>query len=363
MSQPPSILVVDDDPTGVTVIQALLKPEGYRLYSVANGQAALDYVEHQPPDMVLLDVMMPDMDGIECCQRLKSNPAWASIPVIMVTALNSQEDLARCFEAGADDFIAKPVNRLELRARVKSLLRIKQQHDALMATMQLREDLSAMIVHDLRNPITSILLGTQFVLLKDNLAADDKDRLQLVHGSCQRLNSMVNELVLLAKLQAGQLTLNCTPVDLHALGNQVLTEFQEIASAQGIHLDATLPPPGYTINADKNLLRRLLDNLFSNAVKFSPANSSISLNIHQCVPSADADTTSQTIIQVADQGPGIAPSLRQALFEKYQTGQPIKDVAQTGLGLTFCKLVADAHGGCIYVKDNSPQGAVFTVEL
>ena len=155
MGQPASILVVDDQPTGFTVIQALLKPEGYDLHYVDSGQAALDYVHHQLPDMILLDVMMPGMDGIDCCRQLKLNPDWASIPVIMVTALNSQEDLARCFEAGADDFISKPVNRLELRARVKSLLRIKHQHDALKATMQLREDLSAMIVHDLRNPITT----------------------------------------------------------------------------------------------------------------------------------------------------------------------------------------------------------------
>jgi signal transduction histidine kinase len=363
MSQPPSILVVDDEPTGFTVIQALLKPEGYHLHHVPSGQDALDYVHNQPPDMVLLDVMMPGMDGIECCRQLKTNPAWEAIPVIMVTALNSQDDLARCFEAGADDFIAKPVNRLELRARVKSLLRIKQQHDALKATMQLREDMSAMIVHDLRNPITSILLGTQFVLLKDNLNADDKERLQNVHTSCQRLNSMVNELMLMAKLEAGQLTLKRSPIDLRALATDVVTEFEEIAAAKQIHIETSLPSPGGEINADKNLLHRLLDNLLSNAIKFSPQDSTISLTIH-CIPGAsDSALCGQTIIQVADEGPGIEPHLRQTIFEKYQTGKSIKSVAQTGLGLTFCKLVADAHGGQIYVKDHSPRGSVFTVEI
>jgi two-component system sensor histidine kinase/response regulator len=363
MSQPPSILVVDDEPTGFTVIQALLKPEGYLLHHVHSGQEALAYVHDQPPDMVLLDVMMPAMDGIECCRQLKANPAWQAIPVIMVTALNSQEDLAQCFEAGADDFIAKPVNRLELRARVKSLLRIKQQHDALIDTMQLREDMSAMIVHDLRNPITSILLGTQFVLLKDNLKPDDKERLQTVHSSCQWLNSMVNELVLMAKLEAGKLTLKRSPIDLQALALAVVTEFEEIAAAKQIHIKTALPPPGREINADKNLLHRLLDNLLSNAIKFSPKDSTIALTIHCHPGNPDSSVCGQTVIQVTDEGPGIEPHLRQTIFEKYQTGQSIKATAQTGLGLTFCKLVADAHGGQIYVKDHPPRGSVFTVEI
>jgi two-component system sensor histidine kinase/response regulator len=360
MNQPSSILVVDDEPTGFTVIQALLQPEGYSISYANSGQAALDQLNTLHPDIVLLDVMMPDMDGIECCQKLKANPAWSAIPVIMVTALNSREDLARCFEAGADDFISKPVNRLELRARVRSMLRIKHQHDALKTTMQLREDMSAMIVHDLRNPITSILLGTQFLLLKDQLAPDDKQRMQLIHAASQRLNSMVNELVLMAKLEAGQLTLSCTAIDLHDLGTRIITDFQEIAAAKQMQLVATLPPQGDPIMGDKNLIHRLLENLLSNAIKFSPEGSMVTLSIFRPDP---ANSSRLITIQVADEGPGIAPELQQDIFAKYQTGQRIKNVDQTGLGLTFCKLVTEAHGGQIYYENNHPKGAIFTVEI
>jgi DNA-binding response OmpR family regulator len=133
-----SILLVDDEASIFEVIEGLLYREGYQLNYVSSGREALDRIDEIEPDVILLDLMMPEMDGIETCQQIKANQRWCHIPIIMVTALSSKEDLARCLEAGADDFLAKPVNSLELRARVRSMLRIKLQYDALAATQRLR---------------------------------------------------------------------------------------------------------------------------------------------------------------------------------------------------------------------------------
>jgi two-component system, sensor histidine kinase and response regulator len=364
MSRKPSVLVVDDEPNGFTVIRALLKPEGYDLFYVESGREALNQLEAIEPDVILLDVMMPDLDGIETCSEIKSNAEWAHIPIIMVTALNSKEDMARCLEAGADDFISKPVSGVELRARVRSMLRIKQQYDTLKATMQLREDMSSMVVHDLRTPVSAILLSSQMLLMQNSLNGKEQQRLQLLYQAGQQLSSMINELLIMAKLEAGKLLLKQTEIDLNALASAVVSGFQEIANSKQIILETHLPEPGHWITADVNLLHRLMDNLLSNAIKFSPSKSTITLRVeHLSHPSADNQVRMQARIQVADQGPGIKEELRQQVFSKYETGETVSDVSQIGLGLTFCKLVSEAHGGRIYVEDNSPQGSIFTVEI
>ncbi|MDX2096227.1 MAG: hybrid sensor histidine kinase/response regulator [Leptolyngbyaceae cyanobacterium bins.59] len=364
MNRKPVILVVDDEPTGFAVIRALLKPEGYEFFHVTNGNDAIEQLDTLKPDVILLDVMMPDKDGIETCCEIKANPEWAIIPILMVTALHAKEDLARCLNAGAEDFISKPVNGIELRARVRSMLRVKRHYDILKATLQLREDMSSMMVHDLRTPVSSILLGSHMVLMQDVLSAQNQERLQLVYRAGQQLNSMIDELLLMAKLEAGSLILNRSELDLNALATTVISEFQELANSKKLYLDVHLPQTGQWITADVNLLHRLMDNLLSNAIKFSPAGSTVALSIEHlpCAPK-DGQVRMQTRIQVADQGPGIKPDVRPYIFNKYEVGETIENVSQIGLGLAFCKLVVEAHGGQIYVEDNAPRGAVFTVEI
>lgn len=165
MKHPASILIIDDEPDNFDVIETLLHEQDYQLNYAASGQRALDRLHIFEPDVILLDVMMPDLDGIEVCQRIKANPQWQAVPIIMVTALTAKEDLARCLAAGADDFISKPVNGTELRARVHSMLRIKHQYDNVQALLQLREDMVNMIVHDLRNPLACIVLATEVLRL------------------------------------------------------------------------------------------------------------------------------------------------------------------------------------------------------
>lgn len=358
----PSILVVDDEPNGFSVIEALLFREGYQLTYASSGRAALAQLDAIKPDVILLDVMMPDMDGMEVCRKIRAMPEWKHIPIIMVTALSSKEDLALCLEAGADDFLSKPVNKVELRARVRSMLRIKQQYDTLKASLELREDMANMVVHDLRTPITIILTGSQ--LLSIQKAPDDPDqkRLHLIQSAAQKLSSMTNDLLILAKLDAGKLVLNRTEVDLSALGPKIMAEFEEIARPKKLQIASELPEPGHLIWVDRNLLHRAIDNLLSNAVKFSPSGSRILLRM-EYLEKSDPSPNGQVRIQVVDYGPGVPAHVRQHIFSKYEIGEMMSGTAQIGLGLAFCKMVAEAHGGSISVADNTPKGAIFTIEV
>jgi len=159
----PSVLIIDDEPNNFDVIETLLSQQDYQLHYAASGQEAIASLDIFDPDLILLDVMMPGIDGIEVCQQIKAMSKWQAVPIVMVTALSTKSDLANCLTAGADDFISKPVNAIELSARVHSMLRIKHQYDDLQSLLKLREDMVKMVVHDLRNPLAGILLGLELL--------------------------------------------------------------------------------------------------------------------------------------------------------------------------------------------------------
>jgi DNA-binding response OmpR family regulator len=199
-----SILIVDDEPDNFDVLEALLGSESYQLHYVSNGQEAIDSLEVFNPDLILLDVMMPGLDGIEVCKWIKSLPEWEALPIIMVTALTDKEDLARCLKAGADDFISKPVNSIELRARVNSMLRIKQQYEKIKSFSQLQEstiniletnlnelrgNLARSLPHELNTPLNGIF-GAFDLLIDDRHDMSDEE---------------IDEILILAKKSAFRL--------------------------------------------------------------------------------------------------------------------------------------------------------------
>jgi two-component system sensor histidine kinase/response regulator len=167
---------------------------------------------------------------------------------------------------------------------------------------------------------------------------------------------MINDLLLLAKMQSGKMILNCVDVDLNTLVEKAFSEFVTLAATKDLQLKMQLTKPSCTISGDANLLRRVLDNLLSNAIKFSPKGTTITLKV-------DYLADQRGIIQLADQGVGIKADLKQRIFDKYEVGNLMSGVAQLGLGLAFCKMVVEAHGGTIVVEDNQPRGAIFTVVL
>jgi DNA-binding response OmpR family regulator len=195
-----TILVVDDNASNLDIIESIFAHEDLDLLYASSGVHALDLLETLSIDTVLLDVMMPDMDGIEVCRHIKAHPKWSCIPVIMVTSLDSKEDLAFCLQSGADDFVEKPVNALELRARVRSMLRIKKQYDDLQDLLQVRSDLTNMIIEDLRSPVTTMILASE-VLKKTPLTEQQQKKVEQIHHNGEQVISLLDKQLLMAKTE------------------------------------------------------------------------------------------------------------------------------------------------------------------
>lgn len=361
MEQTPRVCIVDDNLIARETLADLLYPENYKLLLVESGPSLLSRIDQLKPDVLLLDVMMPGMNGFEVCQRLRSQSQWQHIPIILVTALDSKDSLVRGLDAGADEFISKPVNGSELRARVRSMLRIKRQYDELRATLQLREDLAHMLIHDMRTPLATISLYCGLILQRDNLARNDKEGMNNILAEARHLESFVNDMLLVAKMEQDKLLLNRSSNDLAALLVKVTAPHKRLAELKQIEIKLDLPAKKRPLSLDTNLFSRTLDNLLSNALKFSPNNSTVTV----CLTYLDQETDGLSArIQVIDEGPGIPEEERRNIFDKFKIiSLKQQGLSQIGLGLALCRQVVEAHGGQIYVSGNRPRGAVFTVEI
>lgn len=360
-----SVLVIDDEPDNFDVIETFLsvcptpgeENQIYELHYAASGKEALSSLDVYNPDLILLDVMMPDIDGIEVCRQIKAISKWKAVPIIMVTALNSKSDLAYCLSAGADDFISKPVNAIELRARVQSMLRIKNQYDDLQNLLKLREDMVKMLVHDLRNPIQNISLGLELLGSIEYSREKQKQKLSRIYTSIQTLQLLIDDVLKMALIESGNFCLNRKEIKLKGLVQSAVANFEAIANQKSQTLITQFSEGSeQKFFVDVPLLNRVLDNLLSNAIKFSPSNSEIIVNV-EYFPSGVAK------VQIIDSGPGVPEALQQKIFEKYEVGTLLPNVSQIGLGLAFCKMVVEAHDGAICVNNNHPTGAIFEITL
>jgi signal transduction histidine kinase len=378
MNQTARILIVDDEAISRETLGEMLITQGYDLVYAADGKQALNQIDQFSPDLILLDIMMPGLNGFDVCRRLKDDARWRHVPVILVTALDSKSDLVHGLDSGADDFLTKPVNLLELRARVRSLLRIKQQYDEIQAAMGLREDMVHMIVHDMRVPLTAIL-GLSEIAQWDNVTLTElQEDMAMIHGNARRLNAFVNDILTLAKMREGRLTLNPTQINLRDQLSQALNSHRLSAKQKQIGLTLDIARlAADTVYLDAPLFQRVLDNLVSNAIKFAPPESTVTIRLEfpatppteaGAPPEGGAVISSTPLpklrLQVIDEGSGIDPKYQDEIFEKFVV---IKDRrktdAQVGLGLAFCKMVVEAHGGRIYIESNQPKGSIFTVEI
>lgn len=354
------VLVIDDEPANFDVIEILLFKEGFELHYKDNGAEAIADLSEIKPDIILLDVMMPDMDGIEVCQHLKRNPQWHHIPIIIVTALSDKEDLARCLDAGADDFVSKPINSTELRARVRSMLRIKSQYDRIQDTMRLREEMMQTIVHDLRNPLIGIMLGWESLRVVD-MSDRAKKRIDQIGKTIEQMRLLIDDILTIGRIESKKLILNLTKIDITAMAQSAIDDIEPLTSNKHIQILGEFPKEPVYISGDKNLIRRVIDNLIDNAIKFSPQQSSIILKI-ECLPK-NPDRQDLIKFQVIDSGIGISPEQKQVIFEKYEVGNIVTGISQIGLGLSFCKMTVEAHQGEISVTNNQPKGSIFTILL
>lgn len=361
MSKTARICITDDDPVSQEILGELLEVEEYEIFFAQNGFDLLAHLDQWSPDVILLDVMMPGLDGYAVCQRLKANERWRHIPIILITALNEREELIRGLNAGADEFLPKPVGGSELRARVRSMLRIKRQYDELQKTLELREELANMVVHDMKVPLSLAMLYSELMIRRDTLADTDLQAIHTIRAQILQLDSLINDVLVAAKMEQGALLLNPSPVSLHGFLLPILDTYQPLAQATGIKLQLELPPSLPSPALDVNLFKRVIDNLLSNALKYSPPQSTVTVRVQA---QSKPDSEKSIMIQVIDEGLGIPQEHHEDIFDKYKiVALRQQGIAQIGLGLAFCKLVVTAHGGKIYVSNNKPTGAIFTIEV
>lgn len=360
MSHKPVVLVVDDEAVNFDVIEILLFREGYDLHYRNSGKSAIAELSEIKPDIIMLDVMMPEMDGIEVCQQIKNLKQWQHIPIIIITALSDKEDLARCLDIGADDFISKPINSAELRARTRSMLRIKFQHDRIQETMRSHEEMMQTIVHDLRNPLVGILLGCESLKSLD-MSAKALQRIDRISKTADQMHHLIDDILTIGRIEANKLVLDLTELDLVEIIKSVTVDFEAIALSREVQLLSEFSVETARIFGDIHIVRRLISNLIDNAIKFSPQKSSIIIKVDRLPENSDRGDLIK--IQVIDCGSGVSPEQTQVIFKKYEVGDILVGVSQIGLGLSFCKMAVEAHNGSISVTNNHSEGSIFTVFL
>ncbi|MBK8989234.1 MAG: response regulator [Chloroflexi bacterium] len=357
-----SVIAIVDDHEEVreSFADSLLK-EGYEFLLFSNGKALLSYQTGPMPDVILLDVMMPDMDGFTVCKLLKAQDKWRHIPIILITALNTHDYIVRGLEAGAEEYLVKPVNTVELRARVRSMLRIKQQHDELQEILSQRERLANMIVHDMRQPINVALMRGYLVEQNTKLSEPDRKNIKIIASQLRRLESLANDILMAAKMHQGKFIIQLKEVDLKQMILNANPDYMFQAEAVNIELSLELPDQACVLMLDKNLILRVLDNLLTNALKFSPAESQVKIRLTRL---AEDQSPLRARLEVIDGGPGVPLEYQNFIFDEFEIIEMRgKRGPQIGLGLAYCKMAVEAHNGAIYVKPNQPQGSIFAVDL
>ena len=370
----PLILVADDVPANVELLFDQLHALGYRTVAAYDGPSAIRACAEHMPDLCILDVSMPAGDlgcddrstGFEVCRRLKKDPRTSRIPVIFVTALNDTTDRVKAIEAGGDDFLTKPHNRLVLGARVRSLLRLKAATDALEESFRklrelekVRDDLMKMIVHDLKTPLTSVLAALEMVIDGDfgELSEPQKQALGDAEGKAEDLLALIEDLLEIARIEETVLSVDAQPMAPAALLAEVAHEWGMRLKQEGASASVSVADDTPVFEADKALLKRVFANLVQNALTHSGRGVRITLEARR-----DGDGV---LFTVADDGPGIPPEYHELIFRKFeQVRTPsLPRVRSSGLGLAFCKLVVDAHGGRIWVQSREGEGSAFHLRL
>jgi DNA-binding response OmpR family regulator len=368
------ILIIEDNQENIDLLVYFLRPQGYNLVTATNGVKGLELAKKEHPEIILLDIMLPKMNGFEVCERLKNAPDTKYIPIIMITALKDLKDKLRALQVGADDFITKPFENVELLARVKSLLRIKEYHDKLERTNkeleeknesllrmdEFKEELINLIVHDMKNPLFVIQGNLQMMSMSlDNLSPDYiKKYTQRIERSSQQLLRMVVNLLDISRIEEGTMVLKQDMVDFNKIIEEIVQRVREYPENTQKEINFDKDPSITDMIFDKSVIERVVENMINFATNNVVEDGVVNLTTQKI-----NDTKIQFTVQ--DSGTQIPRKFHDKIFEKFSQAEIKKDGyrVERALGLTFCKMAVEAHDGSMCLDLDNPLGNRFILEL
>ncbi len=351
-----TILIVDDQDQNLQVVGTLLVAMGYAVVPASSGEQALQRIAANPPDLILLDMVMPGMDGIQVCREIRSNPDWNGIPVVFLSAAGEKDLVVQALEAGGVDYVTKPFNKAELLSRVRTHLALKEARDRLRELAEDKDELLGILAHDLKNHLAGMRLSAGLLAgRKGELSERSADLVANILQSTDRMLAFVREF--LANQSAERLRVAPRPLSLADEIRASLGRHREAAAAKGIALaeDLSASP---AVLADREALAQILDNLVGNAVKFSPSPSTVTVSL------SDPSLAYATFV-VADEGPGFTSEDRERLFRRYGrlSARPTGGEPSTGLGLSIVKRLVESMAGRIELEEGGGPGSRFCIRL
>jgi two-component system sensor histidine kinase/response regulator len=361
-TKPREVLIVDDEVTLRLLVGRHVTKMGHRVQEAHNGRQALEMLHAHDFDLVLLDVVMPELNGFAVLEEIRRDERLRQVAVVMVTAVDDLQSVVRCIEMGADDYLIKPFNPTLLRARVRACLEKKQLWDELREKYRqlreleaLRDSLTHMVVHDLRQPLQALLGGLEMVPILGELNPDQQEFIQLAADGGRTLLGMVNDLLDISKMESGTLQLELARVRPENVIEEAVRQVHQLVKEKSLALVTECEPGVPEVAADSEKLRRTLVNLLGNAIKFTPVEGEIAVTARH-----DADHGG-VLFAVRDSGEGIPEEAFGRIFEKFGQVETRKEGRKmsTGLGLTFCKMAVEAHGGRIWVESRLGHGSSF----
>ncbi len=352
-----SVLVVDDVAENIDIVVGLLR-DSYKVRAATNGKRALEIAASEnPPDLILLDIMMPEMDGMEVCRQLKQSPDTREIPVIFLTAKGETADIVAGFGLGAVDYVTKPINPAVLKARVQTHIRLKMAHEELKREMelvienaQLRDDVERITRHDLKNPLGIILGYANFLAEDTELSDQNREAGRVMEESAYNMLDMINRSLDLYKMEQGTYQLDPQPVDVHKVINRAMAEVNRLATLLEINVVFQSSLRQSVVLGDELLCHSMIGNLLKNAVEASPTGGEVLIS---------EQIANGLCVSVHNTGV-IPDTIRDTFFEKYVTSGKQKG---TGLGTYSAKLMAETQKGSIAFASTKADGTTLTVCL
>ena len=357
------ILIVDDVVSNVLLLKILLTNEKFQVCTANNGTTCIEQTKKEKPDLILLDVMMPDISGFDTAVILKKDPETQEIPIIFLTALNNPSDLVKGFQVGANDFLTKPFNKEELVMRVMHQIQlvaakriIVQQNDELKRTISNRDKMYSVIAHDLRSPMASIRMVLNLVVnvvSKETVGEEMFELLDKANRESEETHDLLDNLLKWTKSQTGRLNVVKQELELNDIIPGVVEIFDTIAATKHIKLELKSESDSLKVEADNDMLKTVVRNFLSNAIKFSPADSTIEI--------AMTKENEFAKVSVRDHGVGIASDRLDSIFHKGETTYGTGGEEGSGLGLQLCQDFARKNGGDCTVESVEGQGSTFSV--